>query len=73
MNLCTSSSRGAQRRGDLRLPLLIKTDLGDCFQSLAQGNQRLPRRFAPRNDDILGSAKINNFAHGNRGKRSGEN
>jgi hypothetical protein len=32
--------------------------------SSTRGNQRLPRRFAPRNDEILDSNKINNLRNG---------
>jgi hypothetical protein len=64
MTLKTSSSRGAQRRGDLRLPLLIDSDPGEYLRLLTRGNRRLPRRFAPRNDEIGGSSKINRLRHG---------
>jgi hypothetical protein len=62
MNLKTSSSRGAQRRGDFRLP---RVSGRRKWQGLHDSRQRrLPRRFAPRNDENLGSSKINNLRMG---------
>jgi hypothetical protein len=62
MNLKTSSSRGAQLCCDLPLPQVNGLKK---WQGLHDSRQRrLPRRFAPRNDENLGSSKISNLRHG---------